>query len=540
MPGMVTTLGGIGLFLLGMMLLTDGIKTLAGSALREVLTRFVRGPITAMLSGTALTAVLQSSSATMLTTIGFVSAGLITFPQAIGVIFGANIGTTSTGWIVSMLGFKVSMGAVALPLVFLGALLRLLSRGKSAAAGLGIAGFGLIFFGIGLLQEGMGGLADHIDPASIPGDGLLGALLLVGVGLAMTVVMQSSSAAMAVTLAALYSGSIDVSQGAAIVIGQNIGTTVTTALAGIGASTAAKRTAMAHILFNTITGMVAFTLLPVLAWLEHGWESRTGATGGVGMLAAFHTGFNVVGVMLFLPATQRFARLVERLVPERQSEFARNLDASVALLGPVALESARRALVDVLRVQTQRTLAVIENRPLGRDATVRFDQSRQALPEIAEFITKVALESNALADIERQIGLMHAIDHLERMGEVVDRLDNIPSLVQRSEIVRARTLSGQLFSSVLDHLSDGMPDGPLPEMEKHAAGLAEVRRTARRELLERTARGSVSISDSGTLIDCLRWLDAAGYHTTRALGYLVPPSVKSQDPAIDSNSSHLA
>lgn len=537
---MVTTLGGIGLFLLGMMLLTDGIKTLAGGALREVLTRFVRGPITAMLSGTALTAVLQSSSATMLTTIGFVSAGLITFPQAIGVIFGANIGTTSTGWLVSLLGFKVSMGAVALPLVFLGALLRLLSRGKAAATGLAIAGFGLIFFAIGLLQEGMSGLADHIDPASIPGEGILGALLLVGAGIAMTVIMQSSSAAMAVTLAALYSGSIDISQGAAMVIGQNIGTTVTAALAAIGASTAARRTAVAHILFNVITGLVAFGLLPLLTWFEHGYESRTGNTGGVGMLAAFHTGFNIVGVLLFLPVTSRFARLVERVVPERQSEFARHLDDSVARLGPVGLESARRRLVDVMRVQVARCRECVGHGHHRHDQTIRFQQSREALPRIAEFIARVALESNARGDIQHQVGLVHAIDHIERLGEVIDRLDDIPAIVARPEIEPARILADELLTSVIAALTADSAPGTPPAAAEFATRLAEQRKLLRRDLLERTARGSITTSDGGLLIDAVRWLDAVGYHTTHALGYLRKPVRGPQDPAADSNSSHLA
>ncbi len=196
---MMSTLGGIGLFLLGMVLLTDGIKTLAGTALREILKRFIRGPVSGMITGTGLTAILQSSSATMLTTIGFVSAGLITFPQAIGVIFGANLGTTSTGWIVSILGFKLSIGAAALPMIFAGALMRLLLRGRGASLGTAAAGFGLLFLGIAMMQDGMGGLSERIDVTGFTGEGIPGVLLLVGVGIIMTMVMQSSSAAMAPT-----------------------------------------------------------------------------------------------------------------------------------------------------------------------------------------------------------------------------------------------------------------------------------------------------------------------------------------------------
>lgn len=167
-------LGGIGLFLLGMTLLTDGLKVLAGDALRRVLARFTGGPTRAMLSGAALTALIQSSSATTLATIGFVSAGLLTFQQAVGLVFGANLGTTSTAWLVSLLGLKLSVSAVALPLVGVGALARLLARDRWAAAGTALSGFGLVFVGIDTLQAGMADLAAQIDPEALPGASLGG------------------------------------------------------------------------------------------------------------------------------------------------------------------------------------------------------------------------------------------------------------------------------------------------------------------------------------------------------------------------------
>jgi phosphate:Na+ symporter len=526
---MVTTLGGIGLFLLGMMLLTDGIKALAGTALREVLTRFVRGPVTATLSGAGLTALLQSSSATMLTTIGFVSAGLITFPQAVGVIFGANIGTTSTGWIVSMLGFKLSMGAIALPLVFLGALGHLLGRGRVASTALALAGFGLLFYGIGLMQEGMGGLADRIDLSTLPGDGLLGALVLVVVGVLMTVVMQSSSAAMAITLAALHTGGIDIEQGAAMVIGQNIGTTVTAALAAVGATTAAKRTAAAHIVFNLVTGVIAFFLLPAFDWTVDLWERHVAHEAGVGVLAGFHTAFNVIGVLLFLPVASRFARLIERLVPERGSAFARHLDPSVAKLGPVAIETARRILIDVQSEFTSRFRAVLDGRRLGRDQDERFSQARAVLPQVADFVAHIGAESANPVDVQRQTGLIHAMDHLEQLGEVIDRLDDRPAIIMRTEIAEIRAAIDDLLAGV-------GPAQSSAAFTERAARIADLRRSLRRDLLAKTARGAISATDAGDIIDTVRWLDAVGYHTSRAAFYLTPST--DQPPTLDSSSAH--
>jgi len=242
-----TILGGIGLFLLGMILLTDGLKALAGDSLRRVLARFAGGRLSSLAAGAGVTALVQSSSATTLTTIGFVSAGLLTFEQALGVILGANLGTTSTGWLVSILGLKFSISKVALPLVGIGALTRLLSRERLANLGLALAGFGLIFVGIDTLQLGMEGLSARIDPGSFPDASLQGRLLLVLIGVFMTVVLQSSSAAVATTLMALHAGTIDLTQAAALVVGQNVGTTVTAALGSIGATVAAENASQREI-----------------------------------------------------------------------------------------------------------------------------------------------------------------------------------------------------------------------------------------------------------------------------------------------------
>ncbi|EIM39317.1 Na/Pi-cotransporter II-like protein [Acinetobacter sp. HA] len=155
--------GGIGLFLLGMTLMTDGLKDIAGESLRQWLGRFTGSPLKAMSSGIIFTLIVQSSTATTLATIGFVSAGILTFAQSVGVIIGANIGTTSTGWMVALLGVKFSIGQFALPLITAGALLKILAQGRLALTGLVIAGFGLIFFGIELLQVAMSSLANRID-----------------------------------------------------------------------------------------------------------------------------------------------------------------------------------------------------------------------------------------------------------------------------------------------------------------------------------------------------------------------------------------
>src|SRR5262245_8434464 len=212
----ISILGGVGLFLLGMTVMTAGLKTLAGSALRTVLARAAATPLSGTFWGAVATLVVQSSSATTMTTIGLVSAGLLTFPQGLGLVFGANVGTTGTGWLVALIGVRVSFSTYALPMIFVGALAKLLAVGRIAAAGGALAGFALVLYGLTTLQQGMEGLAESMHPSDLPAvlgapgvgwiAGSVGLITLVVVGLAMTAVMQSSTAAIAVTISAFCWG----------------------------------------------------------------------------------------------------------------------------------------------------------------------------------------------------------------------------------------------------------------------------------------------------------------------------------------------
>jgi phosphate:Na+ symporter len=273
----VAIVGGIGFFLLGMAVMTDGLKALAGSALRTVLAKATTTSLSGTAWGAIVTLLVQSSSATTMTTIGLVSAGLLTFPQGLSLVFGANIGTTGTGWLVALLGVRISLTAYALPIIFAGALLKLIGKGRWAASGAAIAGFALILVGLTTLQQGMSGLAEQVEPADLPAvlgapdalwwSYLLGVLLLVAAGIVSTTVMQSSTAAITVTISALFAGAIGLDQALALVIGQNIGTATSSAMAAIGASKTAKRLAVAYIAFKLIAAAIAIILFPATARL---------------------------------------------------------------------------------------------------------------------------------------------------------------------------------------------------------------------------------------------------------------------------------
>ena len=252
------SLGGLGLFLLGIIIMTDGLGHLAGNAMRSALMRFTHSPLSGAFTGSITTAILQSSSATTVAAVGFVGAGLITFSESLGIIFGANIGTTVTGWIVVLLGFKLKLGNLAMIFVLIGVLLRLFAKNKLATFGYTLAGFSIIFVGIAMMQEGMSSFADFINPDMLPSDTFSGRLRLVAMGIIFTAITQSSSAGVAVALSALFAGAINFEQAAALVIGMDVGTTITAALATIGQSIEARRTGLSHVIYNFMTAIGAF------------------------------------------------------------------------------------------------------------------------------------------------------------------------------------------------------------------------------------------------------------------------------------------
>jgi len=525
----VQILGGIGIFLFGMLLMTDGLKALAGDALRRILTRHVSSARSGVAWGAALTALVQSSTATTLATVGFVSAGLLTFTQAIGVVFGANLGTTSTGWIVSQLGFKVSLGELAPPLILLGAALRLLFKGRAAHAGTAIAGFALLFLGIDYLQDGMAAFSEKFDPDDIPGAGaggtLASRLLLVGVGCVATVVMQSSSATMTATLAAVSSGAIGLEQAAALVIGQNIGTTPTAVVASIGAPAAAKRTALVHVFFNAFAAVAALLVFP---WLLGGCEwaaSSLGTSDAPTILAIFHTFLNGLGVAVLLPLAAPLARLIERIIPERSTRATRHLGLAVARIGPVATEAARRAMIDVL-VEVARSAgdAVRGGSARGQRRSA-LDEASMARAEVVRFVHELGRSEQGQAEGAVQQTVLHAADHIERAiaalrapvrgATLVDGDPGLAALAQKAL---------ELPKALLDACCDGAPERIPPEamraavarMLEASGGVAAMRKETRADALRLAAIGVLDPDEAMRRIDGALWLDSLSFHLARA------------------------
>lgn len=537
-PMLAALLGGIGLFLIGMELLTEGIKSAAGDSLRRALVRFTGRPIKAFASGAAATLVVQSSSATTLTVIGFVSAGLLTFPQAVGAVIGSSFGTTGTGWIVSVLGLKVSIGLYALPIVGIGAFLKLLGRGRWAAIGTAIAGFGLIFVGIDALQRGMADLSTQVNLAAIPSSGFFGHALMMLIGAMLTVVMQSSSAAMATTLTALHTGSISFEQAASLVIGASIGTTATSALAAIGASVSAKRTALAHVLFNLATGAIAIVLLPLLLWGIGEAQQHLGLEPGAVSLAAFHSGFVLLGVVLFLPFTSRFAGMIERLLPETGRVLTRHFDDTLLKVPGVALEATRRALTECAVNALGLARDLIDSRAAADP--IRNLQNQRSLDETQAFLAKIPSLPDDNPMSQSRIAQMHALDHLARLHGQLHPPSAVLRMLNHQRLAPLVQACRELLETGSAGLEGTGAAGWQDRVAERSRHLADLRRGGRPEVFRETAAAASQTPQAMILLDAMRWLDRVGYHAWRICHYLGEPGsgpqpsvLQEQEPAGD-------
>ncbi|MDH5232008.1 MAG: Na/Pi symporter, partial [Gammaproteobacteria bacterium] len=366
MTNLLQTIGGLGIFLLGMIILTDGLRSLAGQSIRAALMRFTRTPLSGVITGAISTALLQSSSATTVAAVGFVSVGLLGFSEALGIIFGANIGTTITGWLVALVGFKLQLGLLALPLIFIGAVLRLFSSGKLAYTGHAIAGFGLIFVGISFLQQGMSGMQNYISFEQFPADDLLGRLQLVLMGIMFTLITQSSSAGVAASLSALFAHLINFEQAATLIIGMDIGTTVTAAFATIGGSIETRRTGYSHVIYNLFTGIGALVLISPFVWIWQNLSQQPIGNNAEIALVAFHTTFNFIGVLVVLPVTKQFARLMHKLVPDVETSGAHPLDAALLNKPAQALNQLQIVIQEQFSSLLQHILFLLDSQHPGQ------------------------------------------------------------------------------------------------------------------------------------------------------------------------------
>ena len=336
---------GVAIFLFGMLMLEDGFKLLGGGLLERLLERATGSTPRSILFGVVSTTLLQSSSLVSLITISFLSAGLISLVGGVGIIFGANIGTTTGAWLVAGLGLKVNIAAYAMPMIALSVVLVFQKSAALRGTGYALGGLGFLFLGIHYMKEGFDAFKDQIDLMRFALPGLLGLIVYTAVGTAATVIMQSSHATMVLILTALAAGQISYDNALALAIGANIGTTITAIIGSLSANFQGKRLALAHLIFNLSTAAVALVFISPL----RDAVDRISAIVGIApddyalKLAVFHTIFNVIGVALMLPFMRRLIVFLERCIPEPAPDVSRPhfLDEAVDAF-PQTLESALR------------------------------------------------------------------------------------------------------------------------------------------------------------------------------------------------------
>ena len=354
---------GVAIFLFGMLSLEEGFRAFTGGALERLLRRTTSSTWKSVVFGIFSTTVMQSSSLVSVITISFLSAGLITLGAGIGIIFGANLGTTTGAWLIAGFGLKVDIASYAMPMLAIGVIL--IFQSSKALKGIGyiLAGLGFLFLGIHYMKEGFESFKSTIDLSQFAVAGYPGLFLFTAIGIFATVVMQSSHATLVLIITALAAGQITYENALALAICANVGTTVTAMLGAMSANEAGKRLAVAHLLFNVVTGLIAIILVYQIAQLIDWIAADIGiaADDYTLKLAVFHSIFNLLGIMVMLPFISLMVTTLERIIPEKKLEIdqPKYLTASSAEFPDTAIEvlrkesmrvydAALRIIVDVL------------------------------------------------------------------------------------------------------------------------------------------------------------------------------------------------
>ncbi|MGM0634796.1 MAG: Na/Pi cotransporter family protein [Bacteroidota bacterium] len=401
-------IAGIGIFLFGIYLMEESLKAISGKAFKDFIRRYTSNRFKALGTGAFATSVLQSSSAVILMVLAFVGAGIMQLSNAFGVILGSNLGTTFTSWIIASLGFKIDIESLSLPFIGIGGLgLIFLGRtSKSANYSKLMVGFGFLFLGLSYMKTSVEQITEAFDLSTIADYPLL---FFVLIGFIITAIMQSSSASMAIILTALFGEVIDFYTAMALVIGANLGTTLTAIIGSLGGIIIKKQVAAVHVIFNLVIAVVAFILIKPLHYLV--LEIIALKNDPVIALALFHTIIKVIGILIFLPFTNQFSAFIERLIKDKKkhiTKFIHQTPADVAEAGLEALHKETTFLIQLVMLHNLKSLQVRFSEVFEKDdvQTILSKEAKSNLyqhiknlqSEIFLFASKI--KSNELSDKE--------------------------------------------------------------------------------------------------------------------------------------------
>ncbi|EAF5666313.1 Na/Pi cotransporter family protein [Listeria innocua] len=518
-------IGGLGIFLFGIKYMGDGLQMAAGDRLRDILDKYTTNPFMGVLAGILVTVLIQSSSGTTVLTVGLVSAGFMTLKQAIGVIMGANIGTTVTAFII---GIKLS--EYSLPIIAVGAVLLFFFKNhKVKNIGQVFFGFGALFYGLDLMGQGMKPLASmeafHELTAQMSTNPFLGLLI----GTIFTAVVQSSSATIGILQELYGQGAIDLQAALPVLFGDNIGTTITAVLAAIGASVAAKRAAATHVIFNLLGAIIFMLILPLFTSLVAYMQGLFGLNPEM-TIAVAHGTFNVTNTFIQFWFIGAFAWIVTKLIPGDDSRIdykVKHLDTNLIDQSPgIALEMAREEtlrMADYAKLGLQEAKEYLVNQePKHAESTVQVEEAVNNLDrKITEYLTKISSVALTNNETEEHALMLDTVRDIERVGDHMENIvENIDQLI-KNKAKMSEEASTQLIE--MFELTTSNFERAVKAMHKKDRALAEetilvekdidkAERRLRKSHIRRLNEGKCQVVSGILYIDIVSDLERIGDH----------------------------
>lgn len=542
----LSILGSLGMFLFGMKIMSESLQKLSGEKLRGIMRTMTGNRFAGVGTGFLVTCLVQSSSASTVMMVSFVNAGLLTLVEAIGMIMGANIGTTTTFWLVSFFGFKFSISAIALPIM--GLALPLLFARKPRLRNLGefCMGFGLLFIGLMFLKDAVPDIKNNPEMLEFikdyTGRGLSSTLIFLGLGVLLTIIVQSSSVAGAITLTMAYKGWIDFPTACAITLGENIGTTITANLAALGGNVQAKRAAFVHFIFNVIGVVWAIALFsPFVNFVEN--LVPADATNPVHMplhMAAFHSLFNIMNTALLIGFVPQLARLAERLVKDKAvtTPVRDHMDYDSPLVpqtGELNLAEAERdvqRMGGITRELVTGFSSLFENPPADLEArmielkNLEKESDRRALAT-TQYLLRCASGGLSEETMNRVTSMLRVVAELEDICDCGYRLVLLAERKQRKrrqhppEVTKQVRDFSQLLLQFMDFYSSRLTSGVVTADMETAYQLENLidafRKSLRKESVCRMRLSGDVIKAEMLYIDMLNNMESIGNHSLNVL-----------------------
>lgn len=520
--------GGLGLFIYGIQLMGDGLQKAAGDRMRKIIEVLTTKPWRGVLVGAIVTAIIQSSSATTVMVVGFVNAGIMTLPQAIGVIMGANIGTTMTAQLIAFQLDKYSLPAIGLGF----GMMFFCKRRIWKYSGQTLLGFGLLFLGMLIMKDTMAPLKEY--PGFVKLMTVFGTTPIVGVlvGTGMTVMVQSSSATIGIAQALAFKGLLTIKEAIPIIFGDNIGTCITAVLASIGTSLSARRAAAAHVLFNVLGAIIFLLGLPLFYRVVIVTSSNV-----VRQIANTHTMFNLINTAIWLPFVAVFAKIVIRLVPGKEVVIEKApiyLDKHVMTAPSIALDLATREISrmgGLAAEMVDQSIDLLSNK-IGKTKIKEIESREEVVDILAEEITvylsELSQRSLSVEQSERLTGLMHVINDIERVG---DHAENIMQLAVSknedklkftedayAELKEIHLIVKEFFNKMIEGLESDDKE-MVGKYRQHEYEVDRLVRKARKEHIARLKKNACNPIAGVIFLDLLTNLERIGDHANN-VGYV--------------------